>query len=158
MKVSVRRGLTLYLKFPSHFYWQMLMLACVQTSPIFFASRGKSRLCAGYAYLWTVYVHEEWNYEFVDLWDSNVFNINGDNFLSFFLSFFFFQDNLLLDIYCLIALIVGFRIISYLFLLRRAYKEQWCGQRFRHLRLGIWAKFFKIFINRLATLSLPWES
>ena len=32
---------------------------------------------------------------------------------------------MLLDIYCLIALLVGFRIISFLFLLRRAYKEQW---------------------------------
>lgn len=36
----------------------------------------------------------------------------------------FDEDNLLFDIYCLIALMVGFRIISFLFLLRRAYKEQ----------------------------------
>ncbi|KAK2570404.1 Protein white [Acropora cervicornis] len=36
----------------------------------------------------------------------------------------FKEDNMLLDIYCLLALLVGFRIISFLFLLRRAYKEQ----------------------------------
>ncbi|XP_078378564.1 protein white-like isoform X2 [Oculina patagonica] len=36
----------------------------------------------------------------------------------------FKEDNMLFDIYCLIALMVGFRFISFLFLLRRAYKEQ----------------------------------
>ncbi|KAJ7318627.1 ATPase [Desmophyllum pertusum] len=36
----------------------------------------------------------------------------------------FKEDNMLFDIYCLIALLVGFRLISFLFLLRRAYKEQ----------------------------------
>ena len=37
----------------------------------------------------------------------------------------FLQDNLLFDVYCLLALLVGFRLISYFFLLRRAYKDQW---------------------------------
>ncbi|KAL9966624.1 hypothetical protein ACROYT_G024727 [Oculina patagonica] len=36
----------------------------------------------------------------------------------------FDKDNLSFDIYCLLALLVGFRLISFLFLLRRAYKEQ----------------------------------
>ena len=37
---------------------------------------------------------------------------------------FAFQDNLLFDVYIMIALMVGFRIISFLFLLMRAYREQ----------------------------------
>lgn len=43
---------------------------------------------------------------------------------NFFIFSFFSQDNILLDVYCLLALMVGFRIISFLFLLRRSYKEQ----------------------------------
>ncbi|XP_067022118.1 protein white-like [Acropora muricata] len=46
---------------------------------------------------------------------------NGDEAIKFL---GFKEDNMLLDIYCLLALLVGFRIISFLFLLRRAYKEQ----------------------------------
>ena len=37
---------------------------------------------------------------------------------------FAFQDNLLFDVYIMIALMIGFRIISFLFLLMRAYREQ----------------------------------
>ena len=37
--------------------------------------------------------------------------------------FLFFQDNVLIDIYALLALTVAFRIISFLFLLRKAYKR-----------------------------------
>ncbi|RMX58452.1 hypothetical protein pdam_00022053 [Pocillopora damicornis] len=36
----------------------------------------------------------------------------------------FKEDNLLFDVYCLIALMVGFRVLSFLFLLRRSYKQQ----------------------------------
>lgn len=36
----------------------------------------------------------------------------------------FKEDNLLFDIYCMLALLVGFRILSFLFLVRRANKEQ----------------------------------
>lgn len=36
----------------------------------------------------------------------------------------FKEDNLLFDVYCLVALMVGFRLISFLFLLRRSYKQQ----------------------------------
>jgi len=46
---------------------------------------------------------------------------NGDKVIEFL---GFNADNIWLDLYCLIALMVGFRIISFLFLLRRAYKEQ----------------------------------
>ena len=47
---------------------------------------------------------------------------------------FAFQDNLLFDVYIMIALMIGFRIISFLFLLMRAYKEQWFGQTSSLLR------------------------
>lgn len=36
----------------------------------------------------------------------------------------FKEDNLLFDVYCLIALMVGFRVLSFLFLLRRSYQQQ----------------------------------
>lgn len=47
---------------------------------------------------------------------------------------FAFQDNLLFDVYIMIALMIGFRIISFLFLLMRAYREQWFGQTSSLLR------------------------